>query len=79
MSWGGGTDIMSDVITSFNKHKISASLRRDLYVDLIESLQSLDWGNYCDCYDQDPALDVALGIMEARRDEAYRQKYGDRP
>ena len=77
MSWGGGTDIMFDSIRSFNKHKISASIRRKLYLDLIESLKSMDWGSANECLGQDPAFDGALETMYRRWDEAYRQRYGE--
>ena len=82
MSWGGGVDIMSDAITSFNKHKIPAPLRRKLYLDLIESLQSMDWGNANECQGVDPAYDGALETVYRRWCDSHGHDYdaffGDR-
>jgi hypothetical protein len=78
MSWGGGTDIMGDMIRSFNKHEICVSLRRDLYVDLIKSLQGEDWGNPDECLGQDLAFDWALEVVRRRWCESHGHDYDER-
>ena len=82
MSWGGGTDIMSDAIDSFNKHKIPAQLRLSLYIDLIQSLQGQDWGEPDECFGQDSVFDDALEIVRRRwckrNRHDYDERYGDR-
>ena len=70
MSWGGGTDIMYDTIESFNKHEIPGPLRHKLYIDLIESLWSMDWGSADECLGQDSVFDEALEI-------AYSHRHGE--
>ena len=82
MSWGGGTDIMYDTFTSFNKHEVPAPLRRKLYIDLIESLRSMDWGDPDECLGPDPMFDEALEDVCRRWCEShghdYDERYGDR-
>ena len=82
MSWRGGTDIMFDVFTSFNKHEIPDPLRRLLYIDLIESFQSMDWGSADECQGQDSAFDEALEVIHRRwcesRGHDYDELFGDR-
>jgi hypothetical protein len=83
MSWGGGTDIMYDTFTSFEKHNVTDGLRFDLYVDLIESLRSMDWGDPDECIGPDPMYDKALEDVRRRWCEShghdYDERYGDRP
>ena len=82
MSWGGGTDIMFDTFTSFKKHDVPDSLRRSLYIDLIESFQSMDWGSSDECVGSDPMFDEALEVVRRRwcenRGYDYDERYGDR-
>lgn len=81
MSWGGGTDIMFDVFTSFNKHEITDPVRLNLYVDLIKSLQDQDWGSADECQGQDPMFDEALEVIRRRWCESngddYDEMFGD--
>ena len=82
MSWGGGTDIMFDTIRSFKNNNVPDSLRRDLYIDLIESLQSMDWGDPDECIGPDPMFDAALEDVRRRWCESngddYDELSGDR-
>jgi len=57
MSWGGGGDIASDMIKSFQKHVPGRWARMRLYYDLIKSLESQDWDDYCDLLGRDRAFD----------------------
>ena len=82
MSWGSGTNIMFDIFTSFKKHDVPDSLRRELYIDLIESLRSLDWGEPDECLGPDPMFDEALEDVRRRWCESrgydYDEWFGDR-
>ena len=73
MSWGGGTNIMFDIFTSFKKHEVPDSLRRSLYIDLIESFQGEDWGYPDECLGQDSIFDEAL--EDVRRRWCKRKRY----
>ena len=77
MSWGGGTNIMSDMIRSFNKHQILGHVRHELYIDLIESLRGEDWHSCDECLGQDLVFDEVLDMMYLRWEEAYQQRYGE--
>lgn len=83
MSWGGGTDIMFDTFKSFKKNNVPDQLRHDLYIDLIESLRSLDWGSADECLGSDPMFDEALEEVRRRwcqrKGYDYDAYYGDRP
>jgi hypothetical protein len=82
MGWGGGTDVASDAITSFKEHNVPDSLRRELYIDLIQSLRSLDWNSCDECLGQDPVFDEAMEVVWRRWCEKqgydYDELFGDR-
>ena len=67
MSWGGGRDIASDMIESLKKRGVNEHTRRLIYMDLIESLFSLDWDDTCDVEGIDPAFDAALKLVEGKQ------------
>jgi hypothetical protein len=73
---------MFDTFTSFKEHNVPDQLRRELYVDLIESLRILGWGNPDGCIGQDPMFDEALEVVRRRWCENhghdYDERYGDR-
>jgi hypothetical protein len=67
MSWGGGTDIMFDMMRSFDRDDVEDAVRRQLYVDLIKSLWDQDWGSADECLGNDPMFDEALEIASKER------------
>jgi hypothetical protein len=72
---------MFDAIESFNRHEIADSIKLNLYLDLIESLQDQDWGSTDECLGQDPVLDDALEIVNRRwckkHGYDYDEMFGD--
>jgi len=69
--------VVSDTFTSFKKHNVPDSLRLKLYIDLIESLYSLDWDTDDECVGQDPVFDDALEIVRRRWYKRHRYDYNE--
>lgn len=66
MSWGGGADVAIDMIKSLNVWVPDQMLRYRIYLDLIESLTSLDWDCYDEAMGEDEMFDKAVEFLYPR-------------
>ena len=83
MSWGGGTDVMSDLINCLNMDELDLPHESKMTIlkEMIKSLQHLDWDDTCECEGMDPVFSEAL--EQVRREwcekhgDDYNERYGD--
>lgn len=63
MSWSGGRLVADDMINSLNKWTLDDMTRFRIYIDLLESLRSLDWDCFEESIGQDEMYDRAVGLL----------------
>ncbi|MDR3426620.1 MULTISPECIES: hypothetical protein [Silvimonas] len=63
MSWQGGSELFEDLITAAQKAVLDKDLRRDFYLEMLESFEREGWDQPEYCRGLDSAYDEALEIL----------------
>jgi hypothetical protein len=60
MGWGGGTDVMTELIDALVETGVFADQRRAIYRRMLKTLTDLDWDNVCECFSIDDEFEKAV-------------------
>ena len=71
MSWSGGSELMSSIISSLLKNGINDEIRYEIYNDLIPVFEQEDCDTLYECAVEDDMFHKALYEL----DEYYREDY----
>jgi len=66
MGWSGGSEVMSGVISSIKPRIKDLEDRKQIYREILDVLEGLDWDCFYECIGEDEAYD-----------QLYRESYPD--
>jgi hypothetical protein len=63
MSWGGGTDVMTELIDALFEARVLSDQRKLIYRQMLKALADLDWDGELECFGIDVIFDETVEEM----------------